>query len=423
LEALREAARGGGWVVLQNVHLALSFLPQLEKELATLPLAKGFRLFLTTEVHTHFPPVLLQRSLKVTYEAPPGVKKNLLRTFDSLPAEAFSPGGNPQLMHALAWLHALTQERRSFIPQGWTKFYEFGFADLRSAADIVAKIEGGGEMAGKWPMLHGLLEQAIYGGRIDDDFDLRVLRTYITELFKDATLAGSLRFAPKLKPPSAPSKQAFVDAVRRDLDDNDPPDLFGLPPNIDLIVQQTRSARVIDALKNVAAFEQRDSAFSRDAWAARLGPVLSQWQSAARGGGPRGMRGGDGEPLEVFVAMEFEFGGYLAKKITTRMDALGRVVRGQELLSAATRAAGVRLMAGQTPDEWMDVWEGPEAAGGYLRAVGAKLAALGGWGEYAASGKLLTTPLPLSDLFRPEIFINALKQHTSRKSLRRPLRP
>lgn len=58
--------------------------------------------------------------------------------------------------------------------QGWSKFYEFSFADLRGGADIInlaVKDKGGGV---QWEMLHGLLEMAIYGGRVDNTFDVKV---------------------------------------------------------------------------------------------------------------------------------------------------------------------------------------------------------------------------------------------------------
>lgn len=31
-----------------------------------------------------------------------------------------------------------------------------------------------------WEAIYGLMEDAIYGGRVDNRFDLRVLRTYLT---------------------------------------------------------------------------------------------------------------------------------------------------------------------------------------------------------------------------------------------------
>jgi dynein heavy chain 2 len=67
----------------------------------------------------------------------------------------------------------VAQERRTFIPQGWTKFYEFTFADLRSAADVIA-LAVKDNRPPQWPYLHGLLEMAIYGGRIDNDADAKV---------------------------------------------------------------------------------------------------------------------------------------------------------------------------------------------------------------------------------------------------------
>lgn len=65
---LRECARNGEWLCLKNVHLAVSWLPSLEKEVYTLQKHENFRLFLTSESHAKFPKTLLELSLKVRFE-------------------------------------------------------------------------------------------------------------------------------------------------------------------------------------------------------------------------------------------------------------------------------------------------------------------------------------------------------------------
>jgi dynein heavy chain 2 len=82
LELIKNAAERGEWVCLKNLHLVTSWLPTLEKEIKQLNADKKFRLWLTSEPHGKFPSILLQSSLKITYETPPGVKNNLSRTFN-----------------------------------------------------------------------------------------------------------------------------------------------------------------------------------------------------------------------------------------------------------------------------------------------------------------------------------------------------
>ena len=74
-----------------------------------------------------------------SYESPPGIKANLLRTYEAWDEQYIGKGSvtRAQMLFVLAWFHALAQERRTYIPQGFTKFYEFSFADLRSGADII----------------------------------------------------------------------------------------------------------------------------------------------------------------------------------------------------------------------------------------------------------------------------------------------
>jgi dynein heavy chain 2 len=135
LRILKEAADHGYWVCFKNLHLVTSWLPNLEKEFKALKKHSNFRLFLTTEQHIKFPSILLETCFKVCYEAPPGIKKNLIRIYQS-----WQPTTNPlknTLMFLLAFFHSIVQERRTYIPQGWSKAYEFSYSDLKVAEQII----------------------------------------------------------------------------------------------------------------------------------------------------------------------------------------------------------------------------------------------------------------------------------------------
>uniref|UniRef100_A0A8C8DIA2 Dynein cytoplasmic 2 heavy chain 1 n=1 Tax=Oryzias sinensis TaxID=183150 RepID=A0A8C8DIA2_9TELE len=80
LGTLRECSRNGDWLCLKNLHLVTAWLPHLEKELNILRPHANFRLWLTAEVHPKFPPILLQSSLKITYE-------DYRRVIESLPED------------------------------------------------------------------------------------------------------------------------------------------------------------------------------------------------------------------------------------------------------------------------------------------------------------------------------------------------
>lgn len=77
IETIKQAADKGEWVCLKNLHLVTPWLSVLEKEFKMLSPQPKFRLWLTSEPHVKFPSILLQSSLKITYETPPGMKNNL----------------------------------------------------------------------------------------------------------------------------------------------------------------------------------------------------------------------------------------------------------------------------------------------------------------------------------------------------------
>ena len=62
---------------------SVPWLYHLEKPLKSIDKHKDFTLWLTTEAHSNFEAMLLQSSLKLTFESPPGIKQNLLRTYSA----------------------------------------------------------------------------------------------------------------------------------------------------------------------------------------------------------------------------------------------------------------------------------------------------------------------------------------------------
>lgn len=131
-------------MLLQNCHLAASWLPSLEKiiEKITPDTADAdFRLFMTSMPSPAFPPSILQNGVKITNEPPDGLKANLKRSFTLHPLSDPSflntehqPEAFKKLLFALCFVHGFVQERRKYGPIGWNIPYGFDDGDLRISA-------------------------------------------------------------------------------------------------------------------------------------------------------------------------------------------------------------------------------------------------------------------------------------------------
>ncbi|XP_053095782.1 cytoplasmic dynein 2 heavy chain 1 isoform X3 [Pangasianodon hypophthalmus] len=425
LQVLRECVCNGEWLCLKNLHLVTQWLPLLEKELNSMQPKAGFRLWLTAEVHPNFTPILLQSSLKITYEAPPGLKKNLLRTYESWSSEQISKGGNiarAQSLFCLAWFHAVCQERRNYIPQGWTKFYEFSLSDLRAGFDIIDRLFEGGKMF-QWDCVHGLLESAIYGGRVDNVCDLRVLRSYLHQFFSNETLTHSRTRATSAFPPqiNLPNSCGIADYQRvvDSLPEDDKPSFFGLPANIERSAQRITSTQVISQLRILSRSVTAGSKFDRELWASGLSPVLNLWKRLNQGSSLIQQKlapptEGAGSPVLSFVLLEQFNAVRLVQSIHQSLASLSKVIRGTCLLTADTHKLATALLNQECPLGWQSKWEGPDDPMQYLRAVVSRALAVQNWVERVERNTLLSDTLDLSDLFHPHTFLNALRQETAR---------
>lgn len=250
-QAIANASRQGSWVLLKNVHLAPSWLGQLEKKLQTLNPHHNFRLFLTMEAQPSIPVNILRQSRIIMNEPPPGIKANLLDSLRSISSSRLSqgPAEKVRLYFLLAWFHAIVQERLRYVPLGWSKSYDFNDSDLASAfgtidtwLNSVAKGRANVNPASiPWDALRTLVKQSVYGGRVDSDFDQRILDAFVDNLFTpsaynvDFSLVPSVSGTQALETPDGTKMEHFLTWVQG-LPDREPPAWLSLPPTAERVI-------------------------------------------------------------------------------------------------------------------------------------------------------------------------------------------
>lgn len=166
-----------------------------------------------------------------------------------------APSERARLYFLLAWFHAIVQERLRYSPLGWAKHYEFNESDLRVACDtldtwIDATAMGRTNLPPEkvpWDALVTLLSQSIYGGKIDNDFDQRLLQSFLSKLFTPRSFESDFALVANVDGVAGgPGGQRHItmpDGTRRDhflkwiesLADRQTPSWLGLPNNAEKV--------------------------------------------------------------------------------------------------------------------------------------------------------------------------------------------
>lgn len=200
VKMIEEATQKGNWVLLQNCHLFISWLQELEKiceNLTTDSLHKDFRLWLTSMPCKEFPSSVLQSSVKMTNEPPKGLKANLRSAYYKLNNDLLNVTNKPfeykKLLFGLSFFHAVVQERRLFGPLGWNIPYEFNDTDLDiSKGQLGLFLDQYEEVP--WMVLNFLTSYINYGGRVTDYIDLRTIDVIMKSFYNPGLLKNDYKF-------------------------------------------------------------------------------------------------------------------------------------------------------------------------------------------------------------------------------------
>ncbi|KAM9822995.1 dynein axonemal heavy chain 10-like [Syngnathus typhle] len=367
LHLLELAAARGQWLMLQNCHLLVKWLKDLEKciERVTKP-HPNFRLWLTTNPIDDFPIGILQKSLKVVTEAPNGLKLNMRATYSKISNQTMTDCPHTafrSLVYVLSFFHAVVQERRKYGKIGWNVPYDFSESDFLVCLEILntylTKAHNQKESNIPWGSIKYLVGEVMYGGRVIDSFDRRILNVYMDEYFGDFLFYDFCRFhffkntdVDYKVPPYGP-KTVYVDEIES-LPLANTPEVMGLHSNAE-IGYYTQSAKdmwlhLIDLQPQTG---ESGGSISRDEYITQVAQDIQNKLPAVFDLDViRKKFGTEISPTSVVLLQELERFNKLIVRMKRSLAELQRALAGEVGMSNELDEVARALFNGQIPAIW-----------------------------------------------------------------------
>ncbi|XP_053509735.1 dynein axonemal heavy chain 10 isoform X2 [Ictalurus furcatus] len=427
LQLLDTAVSRGQWLMLQNCHLLVKWLKELEKALERITKPHpDFRLWLTTDPIKDFPIGILQKSLKVVTEPPNGLKLNMRATYFKIPLETLMSCPHPafrSLVYVLTFFHAVVQERRKYGKIGWNVPYDFNESDFQVCLEILntylTKAHTQGDTAIPWGSLKYLIGEVMYGGRAIDSFDRRILTVYMDEYLGDFIFDTFQTFHffhnkdVDYRIPADGPKDVYVAEIES-LPLANTPEVFGLHPNAE-IGYYTQAARdmwthLIDLQPQTG---DSGGGIGRDEY---VGQVARDIQNKLPAPFDldviRKKFGPDVSPTTVVLLQELERFNRLLVRMSCSLGELQRALAGEVGMSSELDEVARALFNGQIPAIWRKL--APDT----LKSLGNWMIHLKRRYDQYSSWVDKGEPMVmwLSGLHIPESYLTALVQDTCRRN-------
>ncbi|CAK9795260.1 Dynein axonemal heavy chain 2 [Anthophora plagiata] len=370
-------AKEGAWVFLANCHLSLSWMPKLDKIVETLGASKTihpqFRLWLSSSPTPEFPISILQAGIKMTTEPPKGLKANMKRLYGLITESQFelchAKSKYKKLLFALVFFHAILLERKKFQQLGWNVVYSFNDSDFVVSENLL-QVYLDEYPVTPWESLKYLIAGVCYGGHVTDDWDRRLLMTYIQQYFTEEALTVPhyrLSSLPTYYIPKDGSLDSYRDFITV-LPSIDKPEAFGQHPNADItcLIMETRN--MFETLMGLQVQAVTKEEISKEDKVMQLtADILSKipadidYETANKIMGPKKT------PLDVVLLQEIQRYNVLLRKTRGSLKDLKLAIKGLVLMSPDLEDIFVCINEGRVPAAWLTAYPSLKLLGAWTR--------------------------------------------------------
>jgi len=438
IKAMQASAANGTWVLLQNCELGLELMVQMEEFLENLKEGQdpNFRLFITALPDPAFPLGLLQMCTKVTNEPPAGLKAGILRSYtvivDQDRLERVDQGAAQwrQLLFALCFMHSTVQERRKFGSLGWGIPYEYNNGDLTACILFLEKHLYNGSIS--WPTFQYMVCEAQYGGKITDNMDRRLFKTYTTGWLNSSTCQEGFSFNPKV--PIFKIQDNFVYKVEnydqigqyhnyiKSFPEIDSPEIFGLHPNADLTFRVKEVTALFDTLGETqpkGGGGSGEGMSREDTVSEKATDIISRMpdQYVEEEYKVRiNKLGGLTVPLNIFLYQEIQRLQNVLSKVTFMLKQLKLAINGEVVMTEDLQKCLDAIYEAKVPTMWLVTVAGDEFSW-ILPTLGLWFSSLLMRDEQDRSWLMGGRPNTywLTGFFNPQGMLTAMKQEVCRK--------
>ena len=418
----------GDWVILQNTHLGMGYLFELEQTLVKLDeINDDFRVFITCEPHKKFPIGLLQMSIKITNEAPAGIRAGVKRSYYWVTQDMLDAISRPEwrrVLYVMCFCHSIVQERRKFGSIGWAIPYEYNQGDLTACTlflqNHMSQMEGktskGAAVQLQWGTVRYMVSEVQYGGRITDDLDRVLMATYCERYFKQDSMGPEFSFGNGYNVPSG-AGDVDIDFWRKEVETlptTDSPEIFGMHVNADITFRNKQTNELLDTIIDTqpkaaggggglspeeVAVGIADDLLSKLAPDFNMNDVADQIKS----------QGGMGKPLNVVLAQEIERMNKVIRLVRVHLSDLKLAVAGTIIMGEHLQEAINSLYDARPPPRWVKISWVSATSGSWFVSFSSRVEQLTSW---LMSGK--PHSFWMTGFFNPSGFITATLQMVAR---------